>query len=520
MKFIYTFYFLFISFIVIGQNNFSRDEELRKIYTYEYERLNDSLLPYLNSNNNTYRYMAIKSMASVQDTSTAPILSKILIDEKIDSFKLALIYSLSQLDCYFSFNTLMNYYSNCPISNIKYTCLAAIGKIAKKDLTDFYIHSFNNSIKSNTNYIANWLKGVYLAKRNKQIDLEKNKQQLIQILNSIVDSNLGKSNEVNYYYSKLVTKSKEVDAVDVKTIPKNKQEIDEQIKLIKSPYQKLNTLSKYNLTEQLCKEFIFSNEHALLKSYALDHLLSNHNEKIQIDAALIQSIFDLMDVALISRMCEYIIEQKKQNKNVAASIDMLQNTQRQLFLPRDFETWIDLEKAILSFEGKIYEYKSCFETGYKNPIDWKYIVKIAANQKVKITTNKGNMILLLHVNDAPGSVGNYLKLVDQGYYNGKYFHRMVPNFVVQGGCPRGDGWGSLEWNQRSELSGNPIYKKGSVGLASVGKDSEGVQFFISHTFAPHLEGRYTIFADVIDGLDVIENLMVGDQIISIERLIN
>jgi cyclophilin family peptidyl-prolyl cis-trans isomerase len=95
---------------------------------------------------------------------------------------------------------------------------------------------------------------------------------------------------------------------------------------------------------------------------------------------------------------------------------------------------------------------------------------------------------------------------------------MVSNFVVQGGCPRGDGWGSLEWNQRSELSSKLRYKKGSVGLASVGKDSEGVQFFISHNYAPHLDGRYTIFAEVIKGFDVINNLAVGDEIKRIERV--
>lgn len=100
-------------------------------------------------------------------------------------------------------------------------------------------------------------------------------------------------------------------------------------------------------------------------------------------------------------------------------------------------------KVILGYEGKTYHYQSCFETGYKNPIDWDYITKINATQKVKITTNKGSMIVLLNVNESPSTVANFLKLVDHGYYNGKYFHRMVPNFVVQGGCPRGDGFGVL-----------------------------------------------------------------------------
>ena len=125
--------------------------------------------------------------------------------------------------------------------------------------------------------------------------------------------------------------------------------------------------------------------------------------------------------------------------------------------------------------------------------------------------------MVLKINDAPGSVVNFLKLLDSNYYDKRYFHRMVPNFVVQGGCPRGDGWGSLNWTQRSELSNFLVYKPGSVGLASAGKDSEGVQFFVTHTWTPHLDGRYTIFAELIEGMQVINTLKVGDQILYIEK---
>jgi len=304
----------------------------------------------------------------------------------------------------------------------------------------------------------------------------------------------------------------------IKNPVRNLKDIEVALQSLKTAYQQLELLKSYDLSATVCIELLQSNYASLIKWYALDDFLKRHTWNNKIDQNFIQSIFDMMDVALISRMCEYIIEQKQNNKLVDISVDALQNLQRQLFLPRDFETWIDLEKAILSFKGKTYQYKSCFETGYQNPIDWNYIVKINANQKVKVTTNKGTMVFLLKVNESPASVANFLKLVDVGYYNGKYFHRMVSNFVVQGGCPRGDGWGSLEWNQRSELSSKLSYKKGSVGLASVGKDSEGVQFFISHNYAPHLDGRYTIFAEVVKGFDVIGNLVVGDEIVSIERI--
>jgi cyclophilin family peptidyl-prolyl cis-trans isomerase len=329
---------------------------------------------------------------------------------------------------------------------------------------------------------------------------------------------MGNPDEVNYYYAKIMNMP-DVDAPDnIKAPLKNLAKIDSSLQILKTAYLQLEELKKYELAATVCTELLQSNYHSLIKYYALDIYLRKHTWNNKIDQNYIQSIFDMMDVALISRMCEYIIEQKQNNKVVDISVDALQNLQRQLFLPRDFETWIDLEKAILSFEGKTYQYKSCFETGYQNPIDWNYIVKINANQKVKVTTNRGSMVFLLKVNESPASVANFLKLVDVGYYNGKFFHRMVSNFVVQGGCPRGDGWGSLEWNQRSELSSKLRYKKGSVGLASVGKDSEGVQFFISHNYAPHLDGRYTIFAEVIKGFDVINNLAVGDEIKRIERV--
>ncbi|MBL7838159.1 MAG: peptidylprolyl isomerase, partial [Bacteroidetes bacterium] len=106
---------------------------------------------------------------------------------------------------------------------------------------------------------------------------------------------------------------------------------------------------------------------------------------------------------------------------------------------------------------------------------------------LKITTSKGEIVIKLKVNESPASVANFMKLVDSGYYNGKYFHRMVSDFVVQGGCPRGDGWGSLNWMQKSEFSNELRYQPGSVGLASSGKDSEGVQFFITHQIVQAFE---------------------------------
>ena len=86
---------------------------------------------------------------------------------------------------------------------------------------------------------------------------------------------------------------------------------------------------------------------------------------------------------------------------------------------------------------------------------------------------------------------------------------------MQGGCYRGDGWGSENYSIRSEF-GLRKYKTGSVGMASAGKDTEGTQWFITHSPTPHLDGGYTIFAEVIEGMDVVHQIEIGDKIIDIE----
>jgi cyclophilin family peptidyl-prolyl cis-trans isomerase len=87
--------------------------------------------------------------------------------------------------------------------------------------------------------------------------------------------------------------------------------------------------------------------------------------------------------------------------------------------------------------------------------------------------------------------------------------------VVQGGCPRGDGWGSEDYSIRSEFMPHP-YATGSIGMASAGKDTEGTQWFITHSPTPHLEGRYTLFAEVVNGMDIVDQLEIGDTITGIE----
>jgi peptidyl-prolyl cis-trans isomerase B (cyclophilin B) len=123
--------------------------------------------------------------------------------------------------------------------------------------------------------------------------------------------------------------------------------------------------------------------------------------------------------------------------------------------------------------------------------------------------------MILYPQKAPATVSNFIELVTAGFYNGIYFHRVVPGFVIQAGDPRGDGWGGPGYSIPCEYN-DIFYERGVVGMAHAGKDTGGSQFFITHTPQPHLNGRHTAFGRVVSGLEVIDRIEIYDQIIRAE----
>lgn len=152
---------------------------------------------------------------------------------------------------------------------------------------------------------------------------------------------------------------------------------------------------------------------------------------------------------------------------------------------------------------------------YNHPIDWDRVMYTPSDQVVSIQTSKGEVLVQLNVNWCPGTVSTFLELVESGYYDNKLIHRVVPNFVVQDGCPRGDGWGGPPFTIRSEFTPS-LFMEGTFGMASAGKDTEGSQWYFTHTSTPHLDGKYTKFGSVVNGIDVVHKLEVGDSIQKIE----
>lgn len=135
--------------------------------------------------------------------------------------------------------------------------------------------------------------------------------------------------------------------------------------------------------------------------------------------------------------------------------------------------------------------------------------------KAEIKTAKGTLMVKFFEEDAPGTVANFVKLSKQGYYDGLTFHRVIPNFVIQGGCPEGTGMGGPGYTIKCELTGNNQYHdRGVLSMAHAGRDTGGSQFFICHNRenTQHLDRNHTVFGKIYEGLEVIDKIRQGDVI--------
>ena len=134
--------------------------------------------------------------------------------------------------------------------------------------------------------------------------------------------------------------------------------------------------------------------------------------------------------------------------------------------------------------------------------------------KGKINTNKGTMVVEFYEKDAPNTVNNFVKLAKDGFYNDLNFHRVIPGFVAQGGCPNGNGAGGPGYKIDCELNGdNQYHDKGVLSMAHAGRNTGGSQFFLCHNRqgTQHLDGNHTCFGKVIEGLDIVNQVQEGDK---------
>lgn len=138
------------------------------------------------------------------------------------------------------------------------------------------------------------------------------------------------------------------------------------------------------------------------------------------------------------------------------------------------------------------------------------------NYKVSMDTDRGTIELELYPQHAPKTVNSFVFLVGEGFYDSVSFHRVIDNFVVQGGDPTGTGRGGPGYRFEDELAGNPLkHETGSMSMANAGPNTNGSQFFITHSPQPHLDGKHTVFGKVVSGQDVINAIQQGDLMNSV-----
>lgn len=135
---------------------------------------------------------------------------------------------------------------------------------------------------------------------------------------------------------------------------------------------------------------------------------------------------------------------------------------------------------------------------------------------VNMETNKGTIEIELYPQHAPKTVNNFVFLAGAGYYNDVAFHRVISNFVIQGGDPTGTGRGGPGYRFEDEVKGNPLkHETGVLSMANAGPGTNGSQFFITHSPQPHLDGKHTVFGKVTSGMDVVNAIRQGDKMVTV-----
>lgn len=157
------------------------------------------------------------------------------------------------------------------------------------------------------------------------------------------------------------------------------------------------------------------------------------------------------------------------------------------------------------------------ETGRTADVYREIVQRTWEPKTVELRTSKGPVRIRLACREAPLTCLNFLQLSEQGYFNGLTFHRVVPDFVVQGGDPRGDGFGGPGYDIRDEIN-RLRYERGTVGMALAGPDTGGSQFFIALSEQPHLDGGYTVFGQVVAGDEILDRIVPGDRIEAVEEV--
>jgi cyclophilin family peptidyl-prolyl cis-trans isomerase len=203
-----------------------------------------------------------------------------------------------------------------------------------------------------------------------------------------------------------------------------------------------------------------------------------------------------------------------------AVLTLIQAVGTQADLPIVEQALDDTERNVVLFAAEVHLTLTGVDVSDRIPLASRIATETPGDREiaralrriVRVHTARGSIWLRMRP-EAPLTVTNFVRLVEEGFYDGIEFHRVEPAFVVQGGDPTGSGFEGSDALIREEIS-SLEHHRGTVGIATAGKDTGSSQFFVNHTSNLHLDGRFTIFADVVAGMDVVDRIEVGDEILS------
>ncbi len=438
---------------------------------------------------------------------------------------------------------LIKFLTSDPDPNIRMAIARAMAKTQDREIHSYLINqlSTEKDYRVLVNIIRSLESHPYIKSVDKVLELLKDKNPHVSLTAAQFLCNAGNPNDASFYKT-LINDSldfrvngKLYESVSINlphyfnnTRRKLSEELQQKIKDAKSAQEKVAYIkalghepNSFLLLEKIIKEAkdksvsttAMEALHQMLKSplFIKTHK-SRHIFKRREIADILLNVLKTGDSGMLAVIGDMIVDPETKLADIMTETSYLIEARNKLELPKQIETYNKLQKAISLLKGETFEAK---KLAFNNPIVWNVINEITDTANIVIKTSQGNISFNPFPKLAPGSVANFVKLSESNYYDNKNFHRVVPNFVIQGGCPRGDGYGSLDYSIRTELP--PVYynDEGYVGMARAGLHTEGTQFFITHSPTPHLDGRYTIFGKVNDGMDVVHSILPGDKILDV-----
>lgn len=299
---------------------------------------------------------------------------------------------------------------------------------------------------------------------------------------------------------------RETNALQLLNILNRKQYAEE----IRASLIELQGADQSTLYDYYAKNHAVEGEHPMIQNAMYAALLeSNKDRNLWIEKGLNSGNMSFLSLAIYALKADSIKEGER-----IVWIPMLQSLLPMYAHASHWESFLDLKSLLQSWDawpdGAEYHPE-------RRSLKRQDLAALKNSYLLQMTTPYGKVRLQLDSRHTPLSALAILEACQKNYYHNKTFHRIVPLFVAQGGCPRGDGWGSPDVLLRSELSPLP-FNTGAIGIASAGRDTEGLQLFFMHRHAPHLEGRYSRIGVVLQGMENLQQLSTGDRIESLTLL--